>query len=64
MARDRWPSEYGGEPGRIAASPHPFGDGLGKTSEYGRMIRATNPADAADTPEAALLREFEEEGRG
>lgn len=63
MARDQRPSEYGGEPGRIARNGHPFGPTDGKVAEYARMMRATNPADVADTPEAALLREREAEGR-
>lgn len=60
---DQRRSEYGGEPGRVARPPHPFGPTDGVTSEYGRAIRRTNPADATDTPEAAQTREWAEEGR-
>lgn len=57
-ASDKEPSEFGGRPGRVQ------GDGHEPTpAESARLMRATEPTDPADTPEAALIREWIAEGR-
>ena len=61
--RDKRPSEFAGEPGLIQRGTDGFTHDL-TSREYARMIRATNPEDATDTPEAARIREMERDGRG
>lgn len=53
--RDKRPTEYGGTPGRI--------QGELNSADEARLMRATEPTDPADTPEAALIRERRMEGR-
>lgn len=53
------PSEFGGERGLVQKPPHEP-----TAAETARLMRATNPNDLSDTPEAALIREWEREGRG
>lgn len=57
--RSREASEFGGVPGRVAPPKfgHPFGVEEGVAHEFARLMRATEPTDPADTPEAALARE-------
>lgn len=57
-SRDKRPTEFGGKPGLVQ------GDGHEPTAaEMSRLARATDAVDPADTPEAALIREWEREGR-
>lgn len=58
MARSMKPTEFGGKPGLVQ------GDGHEPTAaEESRLARHTEATDPADTPEAALIREWEREGR-
>lgn len=58
--RSKKPSEFGGVPGLVAPQPH---DVQISAYEQARLQRAVDPADATDTPELALAREWEREGR-
>ena len=61
---DRRPSEFGGVPGRVAPPPHSIDDDTPlAVNEKARLMRATDDTDSGDTPEAALTREWEMEGR-
>lgn len=57
-SRDRRASEFGGVPGRTVPVPYDLSN-----VDTLRLERATNPADATDTADKALLRELEMEGR-
>jgi len=56
--RDKTPSEFGGKPGRVQGDGHEL-----TPAEEARLMRATEPTDPADTPQAALVREWDAEGR-
>jgi hypothetical protein len=64
MVNSNAKSEFGGGRGRIAPTPHRLGD---SSYEQIRMLYATDPsptiAGEYDTPDAALQREREMEGR-
>lgn len=62
MASDKEPTEFGGEPGRVQRGSGGFTHSL-TPAEAQRILRATNPADPTDTPDAALFREWEKEGK-
>jgi hypothetical protein len=61
--RVRTPSEFGGEPGRVQRGTDGFTHEL-TPAEEARLARATEPTDPADDANAALIREWEAEGRG
>lgn len=58
MPTDKRPSEFGGVPGRIAPVPHEP-----TRAEMLRLAYATEPTDETDNEAAALIREWEQEGR-
>lgn len=60
MVRSNASSEFGGVRGRVASAPHTTAD---VAHEQLRLLYATDTSDASDTPEKALLREREMEGR-
>ena len=61
--RDKRPSEFGGEPGRVQRGTDGFTHDL-TAAEESRLMRATDPTDPTDDANAAKIREWEAEGRG
>lgn len=61
--RDKRPSEFGGEPGRVQRGTDGFTHDL-TAYEESRLARATDPTESSDDAAAALIREWESEGRG
>lgn len=62
MARTKIATEFGGVPGRTQPAPAEL-----NAADQARLMRAANTSDQTtgwvDSPEAALIRELEMEGR-
>lgn len=59
----REPSEFGGDPGRIQDGREQGFEHLLTGAERARLERETETTDPGDSPELALIREWEREGR-
>lgn len=57
-AESKVPSEFGGGPGKVFGDGHPL-----TPAEEMRLARATDPTSPSDDAAAALIREWESEGR-